>query len=198
MYIVLFRFVSLGNCTGWVWWTKCLVGSLRHYSFMLDLMHYRCNRVYVPWVNKGVRQTEFIRSIVSKSIKHRLHRIICLIFWTRFQARQETCKRRASMLPSRIYSRRTWIHSDYGQFEYHSSAFHSGLRGASRNRIVETAWQNIIGASQRATPCAASSSLYHHSFIWWRLHPDSVFDTISSSHVLYWKMSWGTWTWCRA
>ena len=40
-------------------------------------MHYRCNRVYVPWVNKGVRRTAFIRNIISKS---KFHHIIVWYF----------------------------------------------------------------------------------------------------------------------
>ena len=165
IYTVLFRFVSLRNCAGWVW---CLAESLRYYAFLSDLMHYRCNRVYVPWVNKGVRRTEFIRNIISKSIEHLLNHIVVWYLWTRFQARQETRKRRASMLPNGVYSLRTWTHRDYGRLKYHSSStYHSGFRGTSRDRIVGTAWQSIINASQqaRATPCAPSSSVYHHSFI---------------------------------
>lgn len=33
---------------------------------MIDLAHYRCNRVYVPWVNKGIRRTAFLRNIVAR------------------------------------------------------------------------------------------------------------------------------------
>ena len=31
-----------------------------------DLEHCRCNRVYVPWLNKGQRKTDFHRNIISK------------------------------------------------------------------------------------------------------------------------------------
>ena len=68
-YIVLFRFLSLS--ARWVWWTKCGTVYLRYYAFILDLMHYRCNRVYVPWINKGVGRTGSLRNIIRKSIKHR-------------------------------------------------------------------------------------------------------------------------------
>ena len=33
---------------------------------VLDLEHYRCNQVYVPWVNKGSRRTATFRNVVSE------------------------------------------------------------------------------------------------------------------------------------
>ena len=41
-------------------------------------MHYRCNQVYVPWVNKGGRRTDTLRNIVSKWVAQ-TDLIICLI-----------------------------------------------------------------------------------------------------------------------
>ena len=34
---------------------------------ILDLEHFRCNRVYVPWRNKGRRKSDFPRNIMSES-----------------------------------------------------------------------------------------------------------------------------------
>ncbi|KAF8816852.1 hypothetical protein BYT27DRAFT_6378931 [Phlegmacium glaucopus] len=37
-----------------------------HSGTLLDLMHHRCNRVYVPWVSKGNRRTTFKRNIITR------------------------------------------------------------------------------------------------------------------------------------
>ena len=55
---------------------------------MLDLMHFRCNRVYVPWVNKRARRTAS-RNIISKLIAQ-IAPYHCLIFCPRFRFKDET------------------------------------------------------------------------------------------------------------
>jgi len=37
-----------------------------HSCSLLDLEHFRCNRVYVPWLNKGRRKTDFARNIMMR------------------------------------------------------------------------------------------------------------------------------------
>ncbi|KAF8816851.1 hypothetical protein BYT27DRAFT_7181309 [Phlegmacium glaucopus] len=37
-----------------------------HSASLLDLEHFRCNRVYVPWLNKGRRKTDFLRNVVMR------------------------------------------------------------------------------------------------------------------------------------
>jgi len=37
-----------------------------HSCSLLDLEHFRCNRVYVPWRNKGRRKTDFPRNIIMR------------------------------------------------------------------------------------------------------------------------------------
>ncbi|KAF8959335.1 caspase domain-containing protein [Flammula alnicola] len=41
-----------------------------HSGSLLDLPHYRCNRVYVPWLNKGRRRTNTLWAIRT-SLKHK-------------------------------------------------------------------------------------------------------------------------------
>ena len=39
--------------------------TIYHHS---DLEHFRCNRVYVPWLNKGPRKTDFAQDVKGESI----------------------------------------------------------------------------------------------------------------------------------
>ena len=92
---------------------------------LLDLMHYRWNLVYVPWVNKDVRRSEFISNIISKPISYWLHHIIVWYSVLVFEAWQETRKRRAFMPPNKVYSRRTWTNRNYW---HHPISCHSDLK----------------------------------------------------------------------
>ena len=88
-------------------------------------MHYRWNLVYVPWVNKDVRRSEFISNIISKPISYWLHHIIVWYSVLVFEAWQETRKRRAFMPPNKVYSRRTWTNRNYW---HHPISCHSDLK----------------------------------------------------------------------
>jgi len=37
-----------------------------HSCSLLNLKHFRCNRVYIPWLNKGRRKTDFARNIIMR------------------------------------------------------------------------------------------------------------------------------------
>jgi hypothetical protein len=107
----------------------------------LDLMHYRCNRIYVPWVNKGVRRTEFIRNIISESIKNKSHYIIVWYFGRVFK------HDRKLVSAERLCYQTEYIHAGLGFTEITDDS----------NIIQVPAIQTNIQVSEE--PAAADSSI---------------------------------------
>ena len=48
--------------------SELYLNAMRLKFSTLDLKHHRCNRVYVPWVNKGFRRTQSQWNNVGESI----------------------------------------------------------------------------------------------------------------------------------
>jgi len=62
--VVLFRF-QISLC--------CILQAIldtAHSGTLLDLPHYHCNNVYVPWQSKGERRTKTLHNIKGLCLRH--------------------------------------------------------------------------------------------------------------------------------